>query len=110
MRLIHSLRFEKHNNEQDSTMDRPAMTKTEPVLYAYNLCPYCRRVMGFMRDHAIDIPIKDPLVDPSVRAELVALGGKSQFPALLVNGAVIYESPTIIDWLKQNMVAELDQP
>lgn len=78
-----------------------AMTET-PVLYAYDRCPYCRRVMGFMQEHGIHLPMKDPLEDPTVRDELIKLGGKSQFPALLVDGEVIYESLAIIDWLKEH--------
>ena len=67
-------------------------------------CPYCRRVMRYMNEHDIDIPVKDPLDDPTVRRELVQLGGKSQFPALLVNGEVLYESLDIIDWMAENLV------
>lgn len=84
-------------------MDAP-ITQAQPGLYAYDICPYCRRVLRFMNKHDIVILIKDPLDDPEVRGELVHLGGKSQFPALLVDGEVIYESRTIITWMKQHVV------
>ena len=85
-------------------MDNNLANQSQPVLYAYDFCPYCRRVMRYMNEHDIDIPIRDPLDDPSVRRELVQLGGRSQFPALLVNGEVLYESLAIIDWMEQNLV------
>jgi len=78
--------------------------QSQPVLYAYDICPYCRRVLRFMNKYDIVIPIKDPLDDPAVRDELVRLGGKSQVPALLVDGEVLYESRAIIAWMENNII------
>ena len=81
-----------------------SITHSQPVLYAYDICPYCRRVTRFMDKHELVIPIKDSLDDPEARDELVRLGGKSQVPALLVDGEIIYESRAIVAWMEQNMM------
>ena len=80
-------------------MNRPNLT-----LYQFPTCPYCQKVLRFMAEHALDIPRKDTRQDPDARAELIQLGGKSQVPALAIDGAILYESDAIIDWLRTNLV------
>lgn len=80
------------------------MTQTL-TLYQFPACPFCQRVLRFMDEQNIAIPLKDTRQDPAARAELLRLGGKTQVPALLVDGDILYESNDIIDWLKENVVA-----
>ena len=80
-------------------MNRPNLT-----LYQFPTCPYCQKVLRFMAEHALDIPRKDTRQDPDARAELIQLGGKSQVPALAIDGTILYESDAIIDWLRTNLV------
>ena len=80
-------------------MNRPNLT-----LYQFPTCPYCQKVLRFMAEHALDIPRKDTRQEPDARTELIQLGGKSQVPALAIDGAILYESDAIIDWLRANLV------
>ncbi len=81
----------------------------ELVLYQYKVCPYCRRVLRFMQQHDIEIPLRDTLFDRSARAELIEAGGKGQVPALMIDGQVLYESSDIIAWMDENLVKESAQ-
>lgn len=74
------------------------------TLYQYDYCPFCVKVRRFMSEHNIEIPLKDTLMDPSVRDELIELGGKGQVPALRIGDVVLYESDDIIRWLQENIV------
>ena len=80
------------------------MNRPNLALYQFPTCPYCQKVLRFMAEHALDIPRKDTRQDPDARAELIQLGGKSQVPALAIDGAILYESDAIIDWLRTNLV------
>ena len=80
-------------------MNRPNLT-----LYQFPTCPYCQKVLRFMAEHALDIPRKDTRQEPDARTELIQLGGKSQVPALAIDGTILYESDAIIDWLRTNLV------
>ena len=80
-------------------MNRPNLT-----LYQFPTCPYCQKVLRFMAEHALDIPRKDTRQEPDARTELIQLGGKSQVPALAIDGTILYESDAIIDWLRANLV------
>lgn len=74
------------------------------VLYQFETCPYCRRVRDYLEKAGLDIKMKDTLQDPAVREELRQLGGKTQVPALLIDGEIMYESNDIIAWLQENVV------
>lgn len=74
------------------------------TLYQFPACPYCQKVLQFMEEHDLAIPRKDTREDPAARDELTRLGGKSQVPALAIDGRILYESDAIIDWLRRNVV------
>jgi glutaredoxin 3 len=78
----------------------------ELILYQYKACPFCRRVLRFMRQHELDIPLRDTLFDRTARKELIEAGGKGQVPALMIDGRVLYESNEIIAWMQENLVKE----
>ena len=71
------------------------------TLYFMDTCPYCRKVLNFMRQNNISIPMKSTF-DPKNQQELIKIGGKSQVPCLVIDGKAMYESDDIIAWLKVN--------
>ncbi|MCA9393030.1 MAG: glutathione S-transferase N-terminal domain-containing protein [Candidatus Omnitrophica bacterium] len=71
-------------------------------LYYLETCPYCRKVLHFMDENGIQLGMKNASAHPELRAELSAKGGRSQFPALEIDGEIMYESDDIIVWLKEN--------
>lgn len=71
------------------------------VLYKFDACPYCQRVMDFLRQHPIPVTYKDIRKEPEYRQELLQLGGKTQVPCLFIDGQPLYESTEIVNHLKQ---------
>ena len=80
---------------------RMATSEKDLVLYVKNLCPYCRKVTTYMKQHDIEIPIKDVYSDVNAMVELVTIGGKNQAPCLFIDGKPLYESDDIIEFLKK---------
>ena len=72
------------------------------TLYIMNTCPYCQKVVRFMQQAKISVPIKDTLADSKYRQELLSIGGQTQVPCLVIDGKPLYESDDIIKWLKEN--------
>lgn len=72
-------------------------------LYYKPTCPYCQRVLAFMKENNIEIPLLNVDAVDGLREELKELGGKAQVPALDIDGKILYESLDIIDYLKNNM-------
>lgn len=72
------------------------------TLYYFPSCPYCGRVLQYLRQNKINIPMKDTALYPENRQELIKIGGKSQVPCLVIDGEPMYESMDIIEWLKEN--------
>lgn len=70
-------------------------------LYYSPSCPYCQKVLKFMRSASIDIMLKNTLDDKN-RNELMKIGGKGQIPCLVIDGNALFESDDIIQWLKDN--------
>lgn len=79
--------------------DRDGQTH-QLVLYKFDACPYCQRVLAFLRQHAIPVTYKDIHQTPAFREELVALGGKAQVPCLSIDGEPLYESSDILAYLQ----------
>ena len=71
-------------------------------LFFKSTCPFCQKVLKFMDENDIHLPLKDILADPSIREELVTKGGSQQVPALEIDGEIMYESDDIIEYLKKN--------
>lgn len=70
-------------------------------LYIMSGCPFCRKVLNFMQQNDIVLPLHDITVDPSARETLVSVGGKVQVPCLFIDGSPLYESSNIIDYLSK---------
>ena len=71
-------------------------------LFMKPTCPYCIKVMNFMSENNITIPLRDIVADESAAETLVAVGGKRQVPCLFIDGKPLYESGDIIEWLRDN--------
>jgi glutaredoxin-related protein len=71
------------------------------VLYMNPRCGYCQKVLDYLNNNNISIPMKNTQ-DPGVRGELVRIGGKGQIPCLVINGEALYESDAIIEWFKNH--------
>lgn len=74
----------------------------ELELFMKPTCPYCIKVMNFMRENNITIPLRDIVADESAAETLIAIGGKRQVPCLFIDGKPLYESGDIIEWLRDN--------
>lgn len=72
------------------------------TLYYKPTCPYCQKVLGFMDQNGISVPLKNREETRAIREELVKIGGKPQVPCLVVDGKAIYESDDILQWFKTN--------
>ena len=68
------------------------------VLYYKPTCPYCVKVLRFMEQHGISLPLRDTF-DEQIAQELVQIGGKRQVPCLVIDGKALYESDDIIAYL-----------
>ena len=75
---------------------------SEINLFYKPTCPFCQKVLHFMKENDIHLPLKNILEDASVRQELVDKGGSQQVPALEIDGKIMYESEAIIAYLKEN--------
>lgn len=71
-------------------------------LYYKPTCPWCQKVLAFMRDHGIELPLHDISANEADAATLVEVGGKRQVPCLFIDGVALYESSDIIDYLAKH--------
>lgn len=88
------------------------MSKIPPTsltLYYSPSCPYCVKVVDFMEGNNISLEKKD-VREPSIKAELIEIGGKGQVPCLVRDGKPLYESADIINWLAENQLSEPKAP
>lgn len=72
------------------------------TLYYKPACPYCQKVLNFMDQSGISVPMKNRDEKPQIRRELIDIGGKPQVPCLIIDGKALYESEDIIQWFRQN--------
>jgi glutaredoxin 3 len=75
---------------------------TELVLYYFDECPYCKKVIRFLEGKDIAVTYKNIHEDSKAYEELVKVGGKSQVPCLFIHGEPLYESNDIIEWFKEH--------
>lgn len=73
------------------------------TLYYKPTCPFCRKVLAFMAEEDIALEMRNTL-EPGVKDELIAIGGKGQVPCLVINGQPLYESDDIIQYLGQVLI------
>ena len=73
------------------------------VLFIRHTCPYCVRVLDYMDEAGIKLPLRDLNSDAGATSTLLEVGGKVQVPCLFIDGKPLYESLDIIDWLRDNV-------
>ena len=78
------------------------MSTHEYTLYIRRTCPFCVKVLRFMQEEGITIPMVDINGDISAADDLIAIGGKQQVPCLVIDGKAMYESDDIIDYLREH--------
>lgn len=71
------------------------------VLYKFDSCPYCQKVMAVVERLGIPLRYRDTDEQPEAWRELLELGGKEQVPCLFVNGRPMFESKDIVDYLQR---------
>lgn len=76
------------------------------TLYYMPTCPFCRKVLAFMGENNIEIPLKDTAENNDNAKELISIGGKPQVPCLAIDGKPLFESDAIIEWLGNNYTAQ----
>jgi glutaredoxin len=76
--------------------DRPR----DLVLYKYDTCPYCLRVMRAIERLGLTVATRDTVREPGARAELADRTGRTQVPCLFVDGEALFESADIVAWLE----------
>lgn len=76
-------------------------------LYKKNACPFCQKVMTFMKKNAIQgFEMKDIVEDPKNKEDLITRGGKNQVPCLFIDGKALYESEDIIQYMREHLIAD----
>ena len=74
----------------------------ELILYSSRYCPFCMKVLRYLRSESISVKIKDTMENPSARQELASATGRTQVPCLFIDGNPLFESNDIIQWFKEN--------
>ena len=71
------------------------------TLYYMPMCPFCIKVLNYLKAKGISVTLKDISANPHYEQELVKLGGKGQVPCLVIDGKALYESNDIIQWFER---------
>ena len=75
------------------------------TLYKFDGCYFCHRVISVIEELGVAVRYRDTRSEPEAYDELMQIGGKHQVPCLFINGAPLYESADIIDFLRARAVA-----
>lgn len=70
------------------------------VLYKFDSCPFCVRVMRVIEAHDLPVTYRDTRKDTGARQELIQLTGRTQVPCLLIDGKPMLESRDIVRYLQ----------
>tara|TARA_R110002110_G_scaffold415857_2_gene658541 strand:+ start:26886 stop:27140 length:255 start_codon:yes stop_codon:yes gene_type:complete len=80
-------------------------TDQKLTLYIGASCGYCHKVMHFLSNNDIDIPIVDVWSDKAAFEEMKKLSGSTQVPCLKIDDTYMLESDDIIDQLAEWFIA-----
>lgn len=72
-------------------------------LFIRPTCPFCQKVLRYLKTRGIEVPLRDISADSDALDELVRVGGKQQVPCLFIDGKPLYESDDIIAHFAQNV-------
>jgi len=75
------------------------------TLYHKSTCPFCIKVLHYMDQNNIFMPLKN-VADIDNYEELLKIGGKTQVPCLVIDGKPLYEPDDIIQWFEDNKAME----
>lgn len=71
----------------------------ELVLYKFNTCPYCLRVMAVLKETGVDVRLRDTHTEAGARDALHEQTGRTQVPCLVIDDVPFFESRDISQWL-----------
>lgn len=71
------------------------------LLYKFDACPFCVRVMRHAEELGVDLDMKDTRAEDGVRDELREKTGGTQVPCLFIDGQPLLESADINRWLTE---------
>ena len=71
----------------------------ELVLYKFDSCPYCVRVMVKAKALGLELEMRDTRRDRAHHEEMVKRTGRTQVPLLFIDGQPLWESADINAWL-----------
>lgn len=74
--------------------------RRELVLYKYDSCPYCQRVLRALDKLGLEVEMRDTMLSPEAREELYQRTGRTQVPCLFIDGEALFESMDIVSWLE----------
>lgn len=80
------------------------------VLYMYESCPFCQRVLQAIEDLGMEVPLRDVRKDWQAMQDLITVGKSRQVPCLVKNGQALYESADIVAFLTHQVVGTWDKP
>ena len=75
----------------------------ELTLYHRPFCPYCGKVITYIKENDISLPMKNVSESSEIQKELETISGKTQVPCLIIDGKPLHESDDIIQWLGDNL-------
>ena len=85
--------------------DRQEVISTEKprLLLIYSpRCPYCQKVLAFLKKQNKAIPLCNVLEQRECVTKLYDLGKKGIVPCLLIDEVPLFDAEAIIDWLQEN--------
>lgn len=71
------------------------------TLYYMPMCPFCIKVLNFLKKKGLSVLLKDISTNDQYEQELIKIGGKGQVPCLIIDGKALYESDDIIEWFER---------
>jgi glutaredoxin 3 len=78
------------------------VTTKDLVLYYFDECPYCQKVLRKLREYKIDVELRNIRENREYYYQLRAINhGITQVPCLTIKGEPMLESDDIIYYLKE---------
>ena len=76
------------------------MSSPKLTLYVGGSCRFCAKVLDYLKEHPLEIEIKDVWADQDANQEMLALTARTQVPCLRMGDEFMHESLDIIEKLK----------
>jgi len=91
--------FGANQLEEKPVMKESVQEDKRLTLYVSKRCRYCKKVLTYMKEHHINLVVKD-IGEEGNKEFLIRKGKKGQVPCLFIGEKPMYESDEIIDYLK----------